>query len=89
MRRIARTTRFARAYKKLPAYIQGDLDDKLKLLIENPYHPLLRTHKLKGTLQGGFAFYLRDGFRAIFMLEREEILLVDVGPHDRYDRWKI
>ena len=89
MREIARTTRFARSYKRLPRYVKDDLDRKLQLLVEQSRHPLLHIHKLKGSLQECFAINLRDGYRALFIETNDAILLIDVGPHDRYDRWSL
>lgn len=82
------SSRFKRAYKKLPAQIQDDFDEKITLFIKNPVHPVLRTHKLKGRLQSCLAFRLRDGYRVLFEFSGKDIIdLLDVGPHDSYDRW--
>jgi len=40
--------RFKRSYKKVPQDIQKEFDKKVVLFIKNPYHPFLKTHKLKG-----------------------------------------
>lgn len=34
------------------------IEAKLKLLADNPYNPILRTHKLKEKLSGAWAFLL-------------------------------
>ena len=53
--------RFKQAYKKkLKQYpeISQQLSAALKLFIQNPFHPILKTHKLGGPLKGNFAFSL-------------------------------
>lgn len=79
--------RFKRAYKKLPAYLKDDFDKKITLFIQNPNHPSLRTHKLRGRLQTCLAFRLRDGYRVLFEFSSADTInLLNVGPHDIYEK---
>ncbi len=49
----------------------------------NIFDPRLRTHKLTGKLEGLWAFSIDSDSRIIFrFLERDEILLIDLGSHD-------
>lgn len=81
--------RFKRNYKKLPPYLQKDFDKKIILLTKDLYHPLLKTHKLKGKLQACLAFYLRDGYRVLFDFSGPNAIdLLDVGSHNIYQRFK-
>ena len=82
---------FKRAYKKS---IKGrrDLRDKLVELLEifqnDPFHPILKTHKLSGKLEGLWAFVVEYDCRVIFKFvenpdtKEKEALLVDIGRHD-------
>ncbi|MEW6238758.1 MAG: hypothetical protein AB1656_25510 [Candidatus Omnitrophota bacterium] len=45
---IYRTREFGSCYIKLPADIQNRVDKQLALLLQNPQHPSLRLHKMKG-----------------------------------------
>ncbi len=86
---INRSSRFKRSFQKLPAHIQESFIDRIRLFAENPFHPQLGTHKLKGKLQECWAFELRDGFRVYFEFATgNEVDLLYAGPHDRYGRWK-
>jgi addiction module RelE/StbE family toxin len=79
--------RFKRAYKKLPADLKDDFDNKIKLFLQDPQHPSLRTHKLKGRLQSCLAFRLKDGYRVLFEFSSSETVdLLDIGPHDIYKK---
>lgn len=80
---------FKRSFKKVPISIQEDLDSKIDLFAEDPFEPSLRTHKLKGKLSGYYSFYLRNGYRVIFRFDKlNEIILLDIGKHDKYKRWR-
>lgn len=59
------SSRFKRAYKKLPPHIQNDFDKQITLFMRNPNHPSLRTHRLKGRFQECLAFRLKAGYRVL------------------------
>lgn len=60
----------------------------LKLLVEDPFHPALRTHKLKDELAGAWACTVDYETRILFQFMRnpetgeEEILLLTMGTHE-------
>ena len=86
--RLSRSSRFKRSFKKLPKAIQDDLEKRLNRFVDDPFDPLLRTHKLRGNLASYFALCLRDGYRVLFVFQdRNAVLLVNVGSHDDYDKW--
>jgi len=88
-RRLLRSTAFIRAargvVKKHPQYGK-DLHAALELLEREAFHPSLRTHKLKGRLEGSWAcsagYDLRILFRFVEYEDSEAILLLTVGSHE-------
>jgi mRNA-degrading endonuclease YafQ of YafQ-DinJ toxin-antitoxin module len=78
--------RFKRTYKrKLKQYpaIKPQLSAALKLFVQDPFHPILKTHKLGGPLKGNYAFSLGYDLRVVFkFLTKEEVLLETIGTHD-------
>lgn len=58
----------------------------LELLAEDAFHPSLRTHKLKGNLEGSWACSVAYDLRIIFSFVEhfgsEAILLEAIGTHD-------
>ena len=83
------SSRFKRAYKKLPLRIQDDFNEKIKFFAKNPNDSILKTHKLKGKLQTCLAFRLRNGYRVLFEFSgKNSVDLRAVGQHDNYDKWK-
>ena len=57
----------------------------LQLLELNPYHPSLRLHKLQGRLDGLSSVSINISYRIVIelIIEGNEILLVNIGKHDR------
>ncbi len=86
--RIEITSRFKRSYKKLPSLIRNDFDKRISVFFRDPFDLSLNTHKLRGNLDLYYAFYLRDGYRALFVFEEENhVLLINIGSHDDYAKW--
>ena len=82
------STRFKRSFKRLPWHIKKDFGSKIEVFRKHPFHPSLHTHKLSGRLAEYYGFYLRDGFRVLLdFVERDTILLVNIGSHDDYEKW--
>jgi len=78
--------KFKRVFKKKLKYypeIKQQLSDALQLFVKDPFHPLLKTHKLGGPLKGNFAFSLGYDLRVVFkFLDKEAIFLETIGTHD-------
>lgn len=82
---------FIRATKRLtrrnPQTI-AQLEQSLQLLAENPFHPSLRTHKLKGDRGDLWSCSIDYSNRILFKFVKnndigeEEILLLTLGSHD-------
>lgn len=86
--KINLSPRFKRSYKKLPAKIQDDFNEKIILFAKDPRDAKLGSHKLKGKLQSCLSFCLKDGYRVLFEFRaKDEVDLLDVGPHDKYKQW--
>lgn len=63
-----------------------DVQAALELLAEDAFHPQLRTHKLKGSLEGSWAcsagYDLRIVFSFVDYKGSPAILLETAGTHD-------
>jgi len=72
-------------YKKLPNRIKNKVKEKEKIFRENPFHPILRTHKLSGKDKECWAFWINYTYRIKFIfLSDEEVLFLAVGTHKIY-----
>lgn len=60
----------------------------MKLMENDPFDLLLKTHKLKGVLSNSFASSVDYNYRIIFDLVKNpdsgetELLLIEIGTHD-------
>lgn len=57
---------FGRNYKKCPAKVQIQFRKRLKLFLENPYHPLLENHALHGEWQKFRSINVTGDYRALY-----------------------
>jgi len=56
----------------------------IEILEINPYHPLLRIHKLRGRLSEFYSISITMEYRVIidFIIKDDEIIPIDIGSHD-------
>jgi addiction module RelE/StbE family toxin len=82
---------FSRAFKRLVRQnpqLRSPVENTLKQLVQDPFHPSLRTHKLKGDLSGRWSCSIDYSNRIVFQfvknssLDEEEIFLLALGSHD-------
>jgi addiction module RelE/StbE family toxin len=74
-----------RTVKKQPQ-LAAVLQATLELLSEEAFHPQLRTHKLKGKLEGSWACSVGYDLRILFSFVQfegsEALLLEAIGTHE-------
>ena len=83
------STTFDRKIKRLlkkNLSLKANVGETLKLLEMDVFHPALKTHKLKGKLEGRWActiaYDLRIVFKVVQFENAEAILLLTIGTHD-------
>lgn len=72
---------FRKCYKKLSKKIQKVTDQKLKLFVDNPWHPSLRVHKIKKT-KDIWEASITQNYRFTFQIENNICILRKVGGHN-------
>jgi addiction module RelE/StbE family toxin len=91
MRHLVWDTSFRRAFKRVTrrnTFLQERILDVLEALAENPFDPGLKTHKLRGQLEGLWACWVEYDCRIVFAFEPDPadsnglIVLIDIGSHD-------
>lgn len=76
---------FVRQYRKLPDALRVEVKEKIELFSEDPKHAHLKTHKLKGPLQGYWSFSVNYAYRIVFeFVSKKTAVLLTVGDHDVY-----
>ena len=83
----ARFTRRAKKLSRRNPRLIDDLGAALQVLERDPHHPVLRTHKLSGDLEGCWACSAGYDVRVVFEFvkpadEAIEIHLLNLGTHD-------
>lgn len=83
MYKLKYTKTFEKDLKKLSAANQRAVAEKLKLLVQNPFYPSLRTKKVQG-LDNVFEMSVNMDIRILWKYENGVIiLLLDVGHHKK------
>jgi len=84
---VAFVRAFKRAVRRQPE-LRAKVERSLQRLAEDPFHPTLHSHKLKGKLAGAWACTVDYDNRLLFEFVlnpesgEEEILLLTMGTHD-------
>ncbi|MFH1085561.1 MAG: type II toxin-antitoxin system YafQ family toxin [Chloroflexota bacterium] len=91
MRKLVWDSSFRRAFRgrtRTDRGLQERVFAALNQLAADPFDPQLKTHKLKGRLEGLWACWVEFDCRIIFCFEpdpeggEESVVLVDLGSHD-------
>ena len=90
MRKLIWSNTFIRSIKKTirkRPQLRQDIENTLKLLVQDAYAPQLRTHKLKGKLEGCWACSVRYDLRIIFEFVKgegpeDDMFLMEIGTHE-------
>jgi addiction module RelE/StbE family toxin len=75
---------FKEKWDKLSQSVKDVAIEKQKIFKDNPFHPSLRTHPLKGKLKGLWSISVNTQYRIIFQLEGDEVVFISIGKHDIY-----
>lgn len=78
------SSKFLRAYKKLPKDIKDKLKRKEKVLVKNAFDSSLKTHKLHEDFSGFYAISIDYKYRLIFELFDNTVVFYDMGDHAIY-----
>ena len=80
--------RTARRFLRRHPELRGQLELVVKQLEQDPHHPRLRLHPLKGRHEGKHAVSLTYSHRIVLViaLAAKEIVLLDIGGHDEVYR---
>jgi mRNA-degrading endonuclease RelE of RelBE toxin-antitoxin system len=83
---IELTERVRKDYKALPGPVQGKFKKQLRFLGENPRHPSLKIHRIRGS-SDYCEFYIDDSYRCVFRRDGNVYQLIAAGPHKVVDEF--
>lgn len=85
VKNIHYTSKFERSFKKLPRSVQKKAAEKEKTFREDPFNPILKTHRLKGPMRDFHSFSVNYRYRIVFAFEDgDEVTFIDAGDHSIY-----
>ncbi len=82
---IELTERVKKDYHDLPSPVRKKFKKQLRFLAENPCHPSLQIHRIRGT--GYREFYVDAEYRCVFRQEGNVYYLLAVGRHQVVDEF--
>ena len=71
-----------RGFLKKHPELKSKIVELLDCLVENPFRPSLKSHRLSGVLRNNWAASLTDEYRILFLVEKKSICLTNIGSHD-------
>ena len=75
---------FKKQFKKLPQKFQDQFDERLRLFLEDPTHPRLRVHPLKGKYAGYWSMNISGDLRALYLQRDDELIIFAlIGTHSQ------
>ena len=83
--RIHITSSFTKSYRKLSSQTQELAVKKDLSFRHNAFDPRLKTHKLRGELNGYWSYSVNHSYRILFrFVGSDEVIYYDIGTHDIY-----
>lgn len=79
--KLIRTRRFLEDYRKLPAQVQKQTDQKLQYLAQNVGHPSLRVKRVR-KYEEVYEGSINMDYRLLFLITTEGYVLLRIGRHD-------
>lgn len=74
--------KFDKKFSKFPEKIKNQCIDKIKIFIQNPYHPALNNHALHGKYLGYRSINISGDLRAVYKMQAENVaLFIDIDSH--------
>ena len=72
---------FLKTYSKLPRKIRDRFDERARLLMRDPFHPLLNNHSVDRAYPGWRSINVTGDYRAIYAVEEEKVVFMRIGTH--------
>ena len=76
--------KFKKQYAKLPIAMKLQFKERLKILLDDPTHPQLKIHTLKGKYAGYLSMNVSGDLRAIYNYDGDRIIIFFfIGTHSQ------
>lgn len=82
---IRLTSKFKKAYQKMPKAVKSKAEEKEKIFLKNPFDSRLNTHKLHGKYKEYLTFSVVGQYRIMFTFSGKEFIdFINIGTHNIY-----
>lgn len=81
--RIAFSKNFIKQFKKLTAKHKLKLYTQISIFKDNPLHPSLRNHPLKGKYSSYRSINITGDVRALYIQQEDEVIFDIIGTHSQ------
>lgn len=78
------TPEFIKNWKKIPKTIQDKAIAKEKIFKDDCFAKSLKTHKLKGKMDGFLSFSIDYHWRIVFLIDGDKAIFITIGTHSIY-----
>lgn len=79
------TSKFRKAYKKMPKMVKQKAEEKEKIFQKDPFNSKLDTHKLHGKYKEYWAFTVVGQYRIMFAFCGGKFVdFINIGTHEIY-----
>ncbi len=74
---------FLKSYAKLPKTVQKKFIERVQLFLDEPNHPILHVHALKGDMVSLQSMNTTSDYRALFTIDtkKQHIIFYKIGTH--------
>lgn len=80
------TRAFRKDFQDLPKEMRNQTEKQLKLFVDNPRHPSLRTRRIQGSRRSIWEGRVSPGYRFTFEWEGDTVILRRIGRHAIIDQ---
>ncbi len=81
---LTRAKNFEKEYLRIPKKLHIKFNERITLLMKDPYSPLLNRHRLKGDYLGCESINLTGNYRIIIKwISHEHVHLLRIGTHSK------
>lgn len=81
--KITYSKEFIKQAEKLPAKLQLQLFERISLFSDNPLHPRLRNHPLKGKHAVYRSINITGDYRALYLQKEDKAIFDKIGTHSQ------
>jgi len=78
---ISYSKNFIKQSKRLPSHLRRQVIQKIERFSVNPFDPLLRNHRLKGSYRDYGSINITGDYRALYLVRGDEIIFDLIGTH--------